>query len=112
MQNKIDEFVKLLSQMEAIEVLGLARLLNIPITILDTAQVTYTDTKVEPAQSHRQPRAGQDILEDIIAAFGLMNRVRKRNLLTIMRQSVKSTKRARKAKATAEETSNGAPAKN
>ena len=83
------QLVKLVSGMEPVDFVGLARLLGVsvlqPIN-KDGVEFTSTSTAPDP-QKNMEPRAFLDVLEDVIKKFDSLNRSKKRELLRIIKKS-------------------------
>lgn len=77
---QLTEFAQLLAKFDATSFIGLAKVLCVHIFDNETL-----DENGKPS-----PRQAEDIIEDCIIAFDKSNRKRRREILKIMRQVVKT----------------------
>lgn len=68
--NKTNEFIKLISKLEPIEFIGIARILC--VDIMDEANKT--------------PRDFEDILSDVVVKFNSLARKQRRDILKVLRK--------------------------
>lgn len=78
-EKNVNEFAKLIGKMDGASLIGLTRLLKV--------NVFYDDIKDE--QGHPLPRSGEAIVEDCLVKFYSMNRAERRNILKIVRATVR-----------------------
>lgn len=81
----VDEFVGLLVGLQAVEVCGLAKVLGVKIML----------EKGESDDDKKSARDVNEILEDIVVNFAALARQRRREIVRIMRPTVKYNKKAK-----------------
>ena len=78
-EKNVNEFAKLLMNLDGASVIGLTRLLQV--------KVFYDDIKDD--NGHPMPRSGEAIIEDCLVKFHSLNRERRREILRILRAAKK-----------------------
>ncbi len=78
-EKNVNEFAKLLMNLDGASVIGLTRLLQV--------KVFYDDIKDE--NGHPMPRSGEAIIEDCLVKFHSLNREKRREILRILRAAKK-----------------------
>ena len=78
-EKNVNEFAKLLSNLDGASVIGLTRLLQV--------KVFYDDIKDD--NGHPMPRSGEAIIEDCLVKFHSLNREKRREILRILRAAKK-----------------------
>lgn len=78
-KKNLRDFAKLLVQLDAAEVIGLARMLSV--------ELFYADIKDEKGLP--TPRSGEAIIEDCLVKFNALNRQQRKDILRLMRAAVK-----------------------
>ena len=78
-EKNVNEFAKLLSNLDGASVIGLTRLLQV--------KVFYDDIKED--NGHPMPRSGEAIIEDCLVKFHSLNREKRREILRILRAAKK-----------------------
>lgn len=81
----IDQFIFLIPKLEAVEFMGLARLLKVQV-------ITEDDPAAENVKDRFKPREFSDVFEDVLRAFNSQNRSRKREILKLMKASISKEK--------------------
>lgn len=81
----IDQFIFLIPKLEAVEFMGLARLLKIQL-------ITEDDPAAENVKDRFKPRDFTDVFEDVLHAFKAQDRARKREILRLMKASISKQK--------------------
>lgn len=79
LKKNVNEFAKLLVKLDGAQVIGLTRLLQV--------KVFYDDVKDD--KGHPMPRSAEAIIEDCLVKFNSLNREERKNILRIMRATVK-----------------------
>lgn len=82
-KNKVDEFVELLPELEAVQALGLAKILKVPLS-------TGTERDEE---GKLIPRESQEIIEEIIVRFARLGRKQKKEIIAAMRDTIRENKK-------------------
>ena len=78
------QLVKLISGMEPVDFVGLARLLGVRLLQpINEAGIESTST----APDRMEPRPFLDVLEDVVKKFDSLNRSKKRELLRLVKKS-------------------------
>ena len=78
-EKNVNEFAKLLMNLDGASVIGLTRLLQV--------KVFYDDIKDD--NGHPMPRSGEAIIEDCLVKFHSLNREKRREILRILRATKK-----------------------
>lgn len=78
-EKNVNEFAKLLMNLDGASVIGLTRLLQV--------KVFYDDIKDD--NGHPMPRSGEAIIEDCLVKFHSLNREKRREILRILRAAKK-----------------------
>ena len=78
-EKNVNEFAKLLSNLDGASVIGLTRLLQV--------KVFYDDIKDD--NGHPMPRSAEAIIEDCLVKFHSLNREKRREILRILRAAKK-----------------------
>lgn len=78
-EKNVNEFAKLLINLDGASLLGLTRLLHV--------KVFYDDIKDD--NGHPMPRSGEAIIEDCLVKFHSLNRSNRREILKILRAAKK-----------------------
>lgn len=106
MKSSNQQLMEMISEMEPIEFIGLAKLLSVPIIkkVESDMEVTTTEQNDEvkaadPQQKH-EPRAFVDVLGDVMRRFDALNRARKREILKLVKKSNRGERRAHNSKNT------------
>ena len=81
----IDQFIFLIPKLEAVEFMGLARLLKVQV-------ITEDDPAAENVKDRFKPREFNEVFEDVLRAFNSQNRSRKREILKLMKASISKEK--------------------
>lgn len=81
----IDQFIFLIPKLEAVEFMGLARLLKVQI-------ITEDDPAAENVKDRFKPREFSDVFEDTLRAFKAQDRARRREILRLMKASISKQK--------------------
>jgi hypothetical protein len=79
LKKNVNEFAKLLVKLDGAQVIGLTRLLQV--------KVFYDDVKDD--KGHPMPRSAEAIIEDCLVKFNSLNREERKNILRIMRATIK-----------------------
>lgn len=77
----IDKFIFLIPKLEAVEFMGLARLLKVQV-------ITESDPAAENVKDRFKPREFNEVFEDVLRAFNSQNRTRKREIIKLMKASI------------------------
>lgn len=85
-KKNVNEFAKLLCNLDGASVIGLTRILQV--------KVFYDDVKDE--NGHPMPRSGEAIIEDCLVKFNALNRESRKEIIKILRQAVKEGKKEKK----------------
>ena len=85
-KKNVNEFAKLLCNLDGASIVGLTRLLQV--------KVFYDDVKDENGKP--MPRSGEAIIEDCLVKFYALNRERRKEIIKILRQVVKEGKKEKK----------------
>lgn len=78
-EQTLTEFAKLLGKMDAMEFLGLAKILCVHVF----------DNENKDENGKPSPRQAEEIIEDCLIAFDNLNRKQRREILRVMRAAVK-----------------------
>lgn len=96
-KTRIDQFIDLLPELQAIEFLGLARVLKVKV-MSDTEK----DEKGRPL-----PRDSQTLIEEVLISFVQQSTTRQKEIIAIVKNCIKDRKSSEKKGG-----SNGTPTKN
>lgn len=80
------QLVKLISGMEPVDFVGLARLLGVSVVRPVDEAAEYTSTAPDP-QRKMEPRPFLDVLEDVVNKFNTLNRAKSRELLRLIKKA-------------------------
>ncbi len=72
---EIDNFINIISKLQPVEFMGLARVLKVPLFIGEGEA--------------REPRDFTDVFSDVLESFSKSGRVRRREILKIVKSAVK-----------------------
>ena len=78
-EQTLTDFAKMLGKMDAMEFLGLAKILCVHVF----------DNENKDENGKPTPRPAEEIIEDCIIAFDNLNRKQRRDVLRVMRNTVK-----------------------
>ena len=73
-----EQLIKMIPQLEAVEFMGLARLLKVKL-------VTEKDLNAEKLEDKYEPREFTDVFAEMLEKFEKLNRARKREILKLIK---------------------------
>lgn len=74
----IEQLINLIPKLEAVEFMGLARVLKVPV-------IEEADMTAEKIEDKYKPREFSDVFSDILSNFNKLNRARKREILKLVK---------------------------
>lgn len=78
-EKNVNEFAKLIGKLDGPTLIGLTRMLEV--------RVFYEDLKDD--KGHPMPRSGEAIVEDCLVKFFSLNRQKRREILKVLRATVR-----------------------
>ena len=83
--NNTEKLITLIPKLEAVEFMGLARVLKVKL-------FEEKDMSAEKLEDKYQPRDFSDVLQDMLGNYNGLNRARKREILRIVKKAATKTK--------------------
>ena len=83
--NSVEQLINLIPKLEAVEFMGLARVLKVKL-------IEEKDMSAEKMEDKYQPREFTDVFSDMLANYNDLNRARKREILRLVKKAATKTK--------------------